>query len=168
MSIMSLRTHLVTTIFLILFIAAAATQADPLVTGDSLPETTLPDQHGKAMNLHGAQLILFAPGKAAGETIHEVLGERPQQELAAQGIIVISDISRMPGLVTRLFALPTMRDYSYRIMLGYEAEETAWLPREEDSVTRLTVQDGRITGIEYAQSAGALRELITPDSADPW
>ncbi|MET0028963.1 MAG: hypothetical protein ABW101_15145 [Candidatus Thiodiazotropha sp.] len=163
---MTLRTLSISILVFILSTLGASANTGMLTTGDPLPETSLPDQHGQSQNLEGARLILFAQDKAAGEMIHEVLQDKTQEQLDAQGIVVVSDISRMPGLVTRFFALPSMRDYSYRIMLGYEAQETQWMPRQEDSVTRLTIQDGKITGIDYARSAEQLTGLITPDSAD--
>ncbi len=163
---MTLRT--LSSLILVFFLSTLGAMANTSIvaTGDPLPKTSLPDQHGQTRDLEGARLILFAQDKAAGEMIHEVLKDKTQEQLDAQGIVVVNDISRMPGLVTRFFALPSMRDYSYRILLGYEAQETQWLPRQEDSVTRLSVQDGRITGVDYARSAGQLAGLITPDSAD--
>jgi hypothetical protein len=163
---MTLR--ILSALILALILTSLGVSANPkiLVTGDQLPETLLPDQNGQTRNLEGARLILFAQDKAAGEMIHAALKDKTQEQLDAQGIVVISDISRMPGLVARFIALPSMRDYSYRILLGYTAEETQWIPRKEDSITRLTVQNGRITGIDYAHSAEQLAELITPDSAN--
>jgi hypothetical protein len=48
--------------------------------------------------------------------------------MTEQGTLFISDINRMPGFVTRMFALPALREYPYLVMLGYQTEETAWLP----------------------------------------
>jgi hypothetical protein len=162
---MTLRIH--SALILALILTSLAVLANPkiLVTGDQLPETLLPDQNGQTRNLEGARLILFAQDKAAGEMIHAALKDKTQEQLDAQGIVVISDISRMPGLVARFIALPAMRDYSYRILLGYDAEETGWLPRQEDAVTQITVQDGQITEINYAWSAEQLDEWLTPDNA---
>ncbi len=81
---------------------------------------------------------------------------------------MISDISRMPGRVIRFFALPGMREYSYRILLSYDAMETQWIPRQEDSVTCLTVQENRVNDIDCTQSGKQLAGLTTPDSADRW
>ena len=163
---MLFRTLLSLTLFLLLLSTGIVVATETLAPGDKLPETRLCDQHGEPHNLTKARLILFAPDKAAGELIHEVLRDKTQTELDRQGIVVISDISRMPGLITRFIALPAMRDYSYRMLLGQDEEETQWLPRQEGAVTQLIVQNGQIRELDYLPSAEELKRLMAPNNAD--
>jgi hypothetical protein len=157
---MTLKQPILSLILLLLAYPCAAINS-PLNKGDNLPTLTLPDQYGKPHSLSEARIILFAPDKVAAELAHQVLQHRSKADLAAQGVLFISDISRMPVLVTRLFAMPTLREYPYLVLLGYKTEETAWLPRREDMLTLLFIQAGRVSHIEYANTLGSLTTKLT-------
>jgi hypothetical protein len=149
-------------LILLLLAYPCAAVNSPLSMGDNLPALTLPDQYGNPHSLGQASIILFAPDKAAADLAHQLLQHRNKADLAAQGAFFISDISRMPGFVTRLFALPTLREYPYLVLLGYQTEETAWLPRREDTLTLLYIQSGRISSIEYAKTLDSLNRMFHP------
>jgi hypothetical protein len=140
---------------LLLFFSLAVSAA-PLTTGESLPELNLPDQHGDSHTLSNGNMVLFAPDKGAGELAHKVLNHTDKVEMAAKGIVFVSDISGMPKLVARLFALPAMREYPYLVLLGYEKEDTAMFPRQEGRVTVLHITAGKVSRIEYANSPEGL------------
>jgi len=144
---------------LLLFTAPAVLVAEVLGAGEPLPAMELPDQHGNAHALADAAVIVFAPDKAASEIAHPVLEARTDQ-LQARGIVYVTDISAMPGFVTRMFALPKMRDYGYTVLLGREAGDTGVLPRQEGRVTVLRIAGQRVGAIRFAESAQALAELL--------
>jgi hypothetical protein len=145
------------------FIASSA----PISTGEHWSTLILPDQNGNRHTLRDTTLVLFAPDKAAGELAHEVLRYSNNTEMAAKNIVFISDISRMPSLIRRMFALPAMRDYPYRVLLGYEEEETAMLPRQAGKVTVLRIHSGEITQIEFADSPASLVQMTDIEHAPP-
>jgi hypothetical protein len=134
--------------------------AAPLTSGDNLPGLNLPDQHGDSHTLSNGNMVLFAPDRGAGELAHEALNHTDKVEMAAKGIFFISDISGMPTLVTRMFALPAMRKYPYLVLLGYEKEDTAVLPRQGGRVTVLHIKAGKVSRIEYANSPEGLAGII--------
>jgi hypothetical protein len=141
----------------LLLLAFTCTAIDsPLGKGDNLPPLTLPDQHGNPHSLSDARIILFAPDKAAADLAHQLLQHKYKADITVQGTLFISDISRMPGFVTRMFAVPALREYPYLVLLGYQKEETAWLPRREGALTLLFIQSGRVSSIEYANTLASL------------
>ncbi|MGD9189429.1 MAG: hypothetical protein PVI89_14500 [Desulfobacteraceae bacterium] len=144
----------------VLLFFSLAVSAAPLTTGESLPGLNLPDQHGDSHTLSDGNMVLFAPDKGAGELAHEVLNHTDKVEMAAKGIVFISDISGMPTLVARMFALPAMRKYPYLVLLGYEKEDTARFPRQEGRVTVLHIQAGKVSRVEYADSPEGLAGII--------
>ena len=144
---------------MLLFFSLAVSAAS-LTTGESLPGLNLPDQHGESHTLSNGNMVLFAPDKGAGELAHEVLNHTDKVEMAAKGIVFISDISGMPTLVARMFALPAMRQYPYLVLLGYEKEDTAMFPRQEGRVTVLHIKAGKVSHIEYANSPESLAGII--------
>ena len=144
---------------MLLFFSLAVSAA-PLTTGESLPGLNLPDQHGDSHTLSNGNMVLFAPDKGAGKLAHEVLNHTDKVEMAAKGIVFISDISGMPRLVARIFALPAMREYPYLVFLGYEKEDTAMFPRQEGRITVLHIKAGKVSHIEYANSPEYLAGII--------
>jgi hypothetical protein len=143
-------------LILLLLVSPFPVFSSPLSTGDNLPELTLVDQYGNPHSLSEVHTILFAPDKKAAALAHQLLQHRNRAEMAAQGILLISDISRMPGFVTRMFAIPTMREYPYLVLLGYQTDETAWVPRRESTLTLLYIHSGRISHIDYADTLESL------------
>jgi hypothetical protein len=148
-------------ILLLLAYPCAAVET-PLNKGDNLPPLTLSDQYGNPHSLSGARIILFAPDKTAADLAHQLLQYRNKTELAGQGVLFISDISSMPGIVTRMFAIPALRDYPYLVLLGYQMEETAWLPRREGTLTLLYIVSGQVSSIEYTNSLVSLTSKMPP------
>lgn len=144
----------------LLFLLSFAAVSDQLTVGVELPELTLPDQHENQHTVVDAKVVVFAPDKDAGELAHQVLSQTDTDKLETKSIVYISDISGMPSFVTSMFALPKMRDYPYRVLLGYEEADTAIFPRQEGQVTVLYVESGKLERISFAESAQALADLI--------
>ena len=74
----------------------------------------------------------------------------------------MADISRMPSLVAKLFALPAMRKRPYRMLLDRDGTATADFPARAGEVTLLRLHDGTIERVDYAASAAALRAALAP------
>jgi len=121
----------------------------------------LPDQHDEPHPLvEKTGIILFAPDHASSAIAHQLLVQAKPDAVTRLGIRYVADISGMPSLIARLFALPKMRGYPYRMLLGHAAEDTALLPRREGRVTVLHVRDWKIERIEFADSLTALRAAV--------
>jgi hypothetical protein len=152
--------------------AAASATADPDVTeqtvaaGQALPSLQLTDQHERAHDISaGARLLLFAPDRDSSEIAHEVLEPLGGDAMAQAGIRYVADISAMPGIVTRMFALPRIREYSYPVMLARESADTAMLPARAGAVTVLDLAAGTVSGVRFADTADALRAMLDAAAA---
>ncbi|MNV97268.1 hypothetical protein D3C71_1923690 [compost metagenome] len=66
----------------------------------------------------------------------------------------------MPALISKLFAVPAMRDYSYRVMLDRDGKVVARYPGAEDKVLWLQLEQGRVVAQNEYASADALREAL--------
>ena len=155
-------------IFLGLGVAAiGAAEPDPSVepagVGQALPELGLTDQHERPGEVGaGTRLVLFAPDRESSELAHGVLEEMGGETLEQAGVRYVADISAMPGLVTRMFALPKMRDYSYSMLLGREAADTAMLPRRDGALTLIELEAGSVTDLSYVGTEADLRAALAP------
>lgn len=138
-----------------------AAGAAPLLPGASLPSLSLEDQHGKTVSTRaGTRIILFAADKAASDLINEVLAAQPDGVLDTLNAVYFADISAMPALVTRMFALPALREMPFAVGLGRDAAQLADLPRQKGAATIMRVADGKVATIEYARNASQLMQAI--------
>jgi hypothetical protein len=96
----------------------------------------------------------------SGNLVKEALAQNGGAMLEAAHAVYVSDISRMPGVVTKLFALPAMRKRSYRILLDRDGKVTADIPNEEGKITVLELADGTIARIHYVGTVEGFRALL--------
>lgn len=135
--------------------------AAPLVPGSPAPLMALEDQHGKPLAIGAAtQIIVFAADKKASDFISQVLAAQKPAVLDRLQAVYVADISAMPGVVTRLFALPKLRKLPFAMGLVREASAAADLPRQAGAATVLRLQGGKVSTVEYAKNADQLRIML--------
>jgi len=145
---------------------APAARADdegppPLRVGDTMPELRLEDQHGAARVVDAAtRAILFSRDMDGGDLLKSALEALPEGTLDRAPVVYVADISGMPGLVTRLFALPSMRRRPYPMLLDRTGEATELLPDVEGRATVIHLEDLRITQVEHLDRPEAVRARI--------
>lgn len=148
-------------LLLTLLLPGAALTA--LSVGETIPQIPLEDQHGERHELsREVRLILFAPDRAASKTVEAALAGRDAAFLEQLGAVYVADISGMPAVITRMFALPKLRERAYPVLLGKESADTEPLPRRSASVTLLGVEDGKIKTIRFITKAHELRGALQP------
>jgi hypothetical protein len=134
----------------------------PWIAGDRIEAFELADQHGEPGRVDaGVRLLLFAADMDAGALVRDALEADPSlQDLAARGAVFVSDIHRMPALVTRLFALPSMRRRPYRMLLDREPGPTVRIPREPAKLTLLELDALSIRAISFLDSPDAVAQAL--------
>lgn len=125
--------------------------------GAPLPPLAVADQFDRPVRIEaGTRFLLFAADKAAGDAATEALKAHPDL-LAQQRIVYIADISGMPAVITRMFALPKWRELPFPVGLVRDAQLTAALPRKAGELTLLMLDQGKVQGVEYLTDAAAVR-----------
>jgi hypothetical protein len=148
-------------ILAIMLSCATAAQADPLSVGARVPDLRLRDQHDVEATI-GAddKFVIYSRDMAGGNLVKDALSEHGGATMAEAKAVYVSDIARMPSVITSLFALPSMRKREYRILLDRDGKATADFPVAESKVTVMKVDNGVIAQIDYLDSAAALRALL--------
>lgn len=147
---------------------ADAAFAQYYAVGEAIAPFTLEDQHGKSRTVDAsARVILFSRGMEAGDVLKQGLAGVEPEYLNGKQAVYVADISRMPGLIARMFAIPAMRDRPYSMLLDRDGQTTARLPDVEGQATlifldRLTVQ--RI--VHVAEALAVRRELERAPDTD--
>jgi hypothetical protein len=149
-----------------LFWLATVAQAEdpappPLGVGDSLPELTLEDQHGEQRVVDvSTRLILFSRDMDGGDVLKTGLADLPEEALPSAGAVYVSDISGMPSLIARMFALPRMRGRPYAMLLDRTGETTALLPDVPGRATLIHLDALQITALEHFETAEEVRARV--------
>ncbi|MET3514044.1 hypothetical protein ABIC63_001815 [Pseudacidovorax sp. 1753] len=131
-----------------------------LAVGSALPPLSVNDQFDRPVVVDAStRLVLFAADKAAGDVATEALKAHPEV-LAQQRLVYLADISGMPAVITRMFALPKLRDLPFPVGLVRDAQVTAALPRKAGTLTLLVLDQGTVRGIEFLRDADAVRTRL--------
>jgi hypothetical protein len=145
---------------LVLALACAA-HAAPVVPEQTLPLLALQDQHAKPWGIKAdTRLVVFAAGRKPSNMVLEVLSAQPKDFLDTHHAVYVADMSRMPGFVTRTFALPSLREQPFAVGVNLDEKLMADWPRQEDAITLIRLEAGRVTRIEYARSSSELKAVF--------
>jgi hypothetical protein len=140
---------------------AAAAQAAPVATGTALPALELADQHDRPWRIErGTRLLLFAVDKVASDRVTESLRPLGRDALDARDAVFLADVHAMPALVTRMFALPALRELPFAVGLGRDATLTADLPRRAGQVTAFVLDGGVVTELHYLGTDADVRRIL--------
>ena len=148
-------------IYLGLMLCLLATLSQALEPGERLAPWTLLDQYEQPYSLDdGLQVLLVARSMAGGKLVNAALEGQPKGYLEARHAVFVADISRMPALVSSLFAVPAMRDYNYRVLLDRESRVVSRYPGDESRVLWLRLEQGRLLEQREFGDAAALRAAL--------
>jgi hypothetical protein len=121
-----------------------------LKIGDFFPEMELEDQSESLLKIPGeSKKIFFIADMNASKLVHAILEKDSDQSLESQNAILISDIHKMPSLITQFVALPKMKRYPYKIHLIRDDTTGSVFPREKDKITVFTIKKKKIVSIRY-------------------
>ena len=131
-----------------------------LAPGSLLPALSVVDQHVRQVSIEATtRVVVFAADKTASDIVSDALRLHPSV-FAERRLVYIADISGMPAMVTRMFALPKLRDFPFQVGLVQNSEVTGHLPRKPKEVTLISLEDQPVQTIEYLPDAASLRRSL--------
>jgi hypothetical protein len=153
---------------LALVIPGLATSGETYAVGETMEAFSLEDQHGEQRTLDAnVELILFSRDMDGGDFIKQALKDVPGGFLAERHAIYVADISGMPKLVAKLFALRKMRKRPYAMWLDREGDVTQRLPDEEGRATLISLEGLRVVNVVHLDSAEAVARAVGVAKALP-
>lgn len=143
-----------------LALTAVAGSIEP---GQPLPTLALKDQHEQSWRIAPeTRLVIFAAGRKASNLVMEVLAPQPEGFLSARRAVYLADMSRMPGFITRNFALPALREQKFLVGVSLDEALLSDWPRQDGAVTLIRLEQGRVVSHEYLGSEAQLRAALAP------
>ena len=147
---------------LALLTLCAAAGADPLGVGDRVSPFQLDDPHDAVHEIDDSvRAIVFSRDMDGGDFIKQAMKGRDGEFLSERGLVYIADISGMPALVTRLFALPSMRRRGYPLLLDRDGSLTADLPDAAGQATRIRLDSLRVTRVAHFDASETLAAALS-------
>lgn len=144
-----------------LFLFSFSVFANPLQVGQTLAPIELKSQHGKAVKVAiDVKTIVFAVEKAPSDLINNFLTKQDSAFLTKNKTYFIADISGMPSLITKMFAIPKMKKRPYEILLARKAAKVAFIPRKKDFATVLKISGGKIMAVEFVNNVDQLNKAF--------
>ncbi|MBB6523656.1 hypothetical protein [Pseudoteredinibacter isoporae] len=135
-----------------------------LKVGDRFPDIEFEDQFDVKQKIEPTDtLVLMSFEKDVSEKVNEFLVKKDSEFLESNNSRYIADISGMPGLITKMFALPKMRDYNYRLLLIKEEKNTEYFEQAKGQLTVYTLKDGLIHSVKTINPA----QVATVFSSEP-
>ena len=146
-------------VMLLLSVLCLGAQATEI--GERLAPWTLLDQFDQPYSLdQQTHTLLVARDMDAAKLVKAALEDRPKGYLEARHTVFVADIQRMPTLIAKMFAVPAMRDYSYRVLLDREGRVAPRYLGAENKVLWLQLNEGRLVAQREYATAAELREAL--------
>ncbi len=132
-----------------------------LAPGAVLARQSCVNQHDQASELdESLKGVLFVSNMDASKILHAVLQQQGEEFLKSRGLRAVADISRMPAIISRLVAVPRMREYSYSLCLIRDAESGDPWPRRPGEVLLIELDNLKVRSISSARTEAELRALL--------
>jgi len=128
----------------------AAAFAAPCEVGKTLAPFSAKDQHDQAFEFKSGALryLLVSHDMDTGKRANAALHAAGADYLPGKRAAYLANIHGMPG-IGRVFALPKMRKYCHRIILGDDAELITRFPEQTGKVTVLALDGDKVTAIHF-------------------
>lgn len=147
--------------WILLGVALLAASVQAVEPGERLAPWTLSDQFEQAYSLDdNLHILLVARSMDGAKLLDAALEGQPKGYLEARQALFVADISGMPSLIGKLFAIPAMRDYSYRVLLDREAQVVPQYAAPEEGVLWLQLERGVLQERRTFSDAAALRAAL--------
>lgn len=106
------------------------------------------------------KLILISFEKDVSAMVNEYLATKEKWFLTNRDAVFISDINKMPSIITKMFALPKLKKYKHPMYLHYEDEFEKIIPKKDEAVTLIRLKEGKVESISYIRTEQELEKVF--------
>jgi hypothetical protein len=146
---------------LLILILITPIYSEVLKIGNEIPKLEFETQREDKDTLNSdIKYLVFTSEMEASKIAHSLFEKEGDAYLKKYFIFFISDIHKMPSLITKFIALPKMRNYKYTIHLIKEENQNLEFPIESGKLTILQLKNLKIISINFAKNETELINLI--------
>lgn len=93
--------------------------------------------------------IIFSSQKDISSKIKMFIEFQEKDFLEKNSIVYLSDISKMPTLISKLIALPKMKEFGFMVALIYDENIGSQIDRRKNKITIIHLENQTISKIEF-------------------
>lgn len=128
---------------------------------ESLSKAELENQFEEAVKIdESIEWIIFTSDKKASENIRKVLEELKVTDLGKSKGMYVADISKMPSMISKMFAIPAMRDYPFKVVLDKEGTVTKSWPQKEGQAVFMELNKLEIVKSQFVTSESEIKAIL--------
>lgn len=132
-----------------------------IVSAESLRSSELKNQFDEIVKVdESVQWIVFSTDRKLSDKVNQTLETLKISDPKDMGGLYVADISAMPGVISRMFALPRMRKYSFKVVLDQEGDITKSWPKKEGHISLIELKDLEITKTQFISSEEEITQFI--------
>lgn len=144
--------------------ATAANPMQPIENNDlkqTLPATIFQSQHDKPVSIDSnTRLVLLSTHKAGNTWVKNSFQQLNITHLNEKNWVYVADISAMPSMITKLFALPKMKKYTFTVALDKTGEATKNWQKQANTVTAYQLNQLMIEDIHHFTNEQELTDWL--------
>jgi transcription initiation factor IIF auxiliary subunit len=117
--------------------------------GDILLPLALVDQFDNKVEIRNDATLIVSFQKSVSSEIQAYLDAKPKHFLEQNNILYVSDMSVAPTFMIKLFGIPKMKKFDYKVALIYDDAVANTIQREDDKVTVIQLKRDKIVNIQF-------------------
>jgi hypothetical protein len=137
------------TMMMLMLLNSIGFASKPFQIGDAIGTFSLANQFDKKQTIDASvRTILVSFQKDTGANVNAFLTQQKADFLSQHHAVFIANISGMPMIITKMFALPKMRNYEHSILLIYDENDQRF-ESQEGKTTVYKLDKGVIQHIDF-------------------
>ncbi len=138
---------------ILMLLFATSLVATEIKENEKVKLFVLADQFGvyHTVDRH-TKTIIVSSEKETGKDINNFLATKPKNYLKKNDAVFIANISKMPSIITRMIAMPRLKEYKHNILLINNEEDNRFAHRDE-KITIYKLKNSIVEKIYYINSA---------------
>ena len=117
--------------------------------GNSLPPLNLVDQFDNKVEIRSDATLIVSFQKSVSSEIQAYLASKAKHYLKHNNILYVSDMSAAPTFMIKLFGIPKMKKFDYKVALIYDDAIADKIQREDNKITVITLKKYKIVDIQF-------------------
>ena len=117
--------------------------------GEPLPVLNLVDQFDNKVEIRSDATLVVSFQKSVSSEIQAFIDAKPKHFLEQNNILYVSDMSAAPTFMIKLFGIPKMKKFDYKVALIYDDAAADKIQREDDKITVIKLKREKIVGIQF-------------------
>ena len=127
--------------------------------GDPLPLLNMVDQFDNKVEIRNDTTLIVSFQKNVSSEIQAYLDSKPKHYLEDNNILYISDMSAAPTFMIKLFGIPKMKKFDYKVALIYDKTIADTIQKKDNKITVIRLKGNRIVGIQFVLPEQFIKEF---------